>query len=105
MKEKTSLLRSVMAEIFCPRCWIGSLAVVALFLSGAGGLPAKFAPLFIAIAILLVARAWWIVIKKGKCCPVEGKDSKFLKKDDILLSVMTGIVIFSIFLLYLPGIV
>jgi hypothetical protein len=105
MKEKISPLRSVMAEIFCPTCWIGSLVVVALFLSGAGGLPAKLAPLFIAIAILLLVRAWWTVIKKGKCCQVEGKDSKFLKKDKILLSLITGVVILSIFLLYLPGIV
>lgn len=105
MKEKISPLRSVMAEIVCPRCWIGFFVVVALFLSGAGELPAKFASLFMAIAILLLIRAWWIVIKKRKCCQVEGKDSKFLKKDKILLSVITGVVILSIFLLYLPGIV
>lgn len=105
MKEKISPLRSVIAEIFCPICWIGPLVVVALFLSGAGGLPAKFGPLFIAIAILLLVRAWWVMIKKGKGCQVEGKDSEFPKKDKILLSVITGVVILSIFLLYLPGIV
>ncbi|MFQ5835876.1 MAG: mercuric transporter MerT family protein [bacterium] len=105
MKEKISLLRSVIAEIFCPICWIGPLVVVALVLSGTKELPAlvKFRPLFITIAILLLVWAWWVVIKKGRCCQVEGKHTKFLKKNKILLSVITAIVILLIFLLYLPG--
>lgn len=105
MKEKTSTVGSIVAAIFASICCIGPLVLVALGLSGAGWIPAfaKFRPLFIAVAILFLGRGWWVVLKKGKCCEVETANSKSVRKDKIILSVITIVVILIVMFPYLLG--
>ncbi|MEW6456417.1 MAG: mercuric transporter MerT family protein [Acidobacteriota bacterium] len=105
MREKISAVGSVISAMFASICCIGPIAVVALGVSGAGWIPflIKFRYLFILIALLLISWAWWIIIKKDKCCEVETGARKFLTKDKIFLTLVSAIVILIILLPYILG--
>jgi mercuric ion transport protein len=107
LKEKVSALGSIVAAIFASICCIGPLVLVAVGLSGAGWIPAlsRFRPLFIVVAVLFLARAWWVALKKGKCCEVEGAKPKFFSKDKIILLIITIIVVILLALPYILGII
>jgi mercuric ion transport protein len=107
LKEKTFTIGSVVAAILASICCIGPLVILALGLSGAGWIPAltKFRPLFIVIAILLLARVWWVVLKEGKCCEIEGRKTRSVSKDKIMLLVITFIVATLLAFPYILGII
>jgi mercuric ion transport protein len=97
-KEKLALGGSVLSAIAASLCCIGPLVPVIVGASGfaAAGLFAQWRPLFLAIAALMLAAAWYLTYRHSKAdqCSAEGcPQNPVAKWNKVILWLATAFVI------------
>ena len=97
-KEKLALGGSVLSAIAASLCCIGPLVAVIVGASGfaAAGLFAQWRPLFLTIAALLLAAAWYLTYRRPKAgnCSTGGCPQHAVAKwSKVILWLATALVI------------
>jgi mercuric ion transport protein len=97
-KEKLALGGSVLSAIAASLCCIGPLVTVVVGASGfaAAGLFAQWRPLFLTIAALMLAAAWYLTYRHSKAdhCSAEGcPQNPVAKWNKVILWLATAFVI------------